>query len=76
LTGYEKTITLLGTTPILRGIRAMPHMLKWIAVGLVALAAVLIFGSSGSAKPTTGESGTPQRQHVTTYPNGGGDGPP
>lgn len=55
----------------------MPHLLKWAAVGIVAFAAVLIFGSSGSAKPTTtGGSGTSHRQHVTTYPNGGGDGPP
>jgi hypothetical protein len=52
--------------------------LKWVMLGVIALVAAVIFGSTaGGSQQAAHRNVKTQTQRVTnTYPNGGNDGPP
>jgi hypothetical protein len=56
----------------------MPDWLKWVMLGVTALAVAAIFGSSAGSSQTAarGSVKTQTQRATNTYPNPGNDGPP
>lgn len=55
----------------------MSDWLKLAVLGLIAVAAAVAFSShEGASQTAASRSVRTQTHRVTTYPNGGGDGPP